>query len=448
MKLVLLGGGGFRVPLIHAKLLNDPERLVDELVLHDVDQFRTDAINAVLEQQASESSWRPRLRTTTDLDDALTGANMVFSAIRVGGADGRTRDERLALSEGLVGQETVGAGGICYALRTVPVALDIADRVARTAPDAWLINFTNPAGIVTEAMSRRLGNRVIGICDSPSGLCHRAARSAGIDVERASFDYVGLNHLGWLRRILVDHEDKLPGLLADETALRGFEEGRLFETEWLRALGAIPNEYLHYFYYARETVTEIGHQAQTRGEYLRDQQADFYRAVTSSPDHALSTWRKVKNAREESYLAEARSVAGAGQRTVSDVESGGYDEVALRLMRAIAQNTPDSLILNVRNQGAVPGMDDDAVVEVPCRVEGTGAHPLPTGPVEGHFDGLMRTVKSVERDTINAATTRSRELALRALGQHPLVDSVAAATRTLDSYSQAFPELTDLGPTR
>ncbi|GAB3907634.1 hypothetical protein GCM10029964_106130 [Kibdelosporangium lantanae] len=169
MKLVVLGGGGFRVPLVHASLMNDPDRLVDELVLQDVDVQRLRAIGAVLDQQAQGAAWAPKIRMVTNLADALPGADMVFSAIRVGGLGGRSVDERVPLRYGLIGQETVGPGGICYGLRTVPVAVDIANQVARYAPDAWVINFTNPAGLVTEAMSAVLGDRVIGICDSPSG---------------------------------------------------------------------------------------------------------------------------------------------------------------------------------------------------------------------------------------------------------------------------------------
>lgn len=443
MKLVVLGGGGFRVPLVHDALLSDPERLVDELVLHDLDAARLAAVEAVTTQQAEGSHWRPKLRTTTDLDEALPGADLVFSAIRVGGLDGRARDERGALSEGLLGQETVGPGGICYALRTIPVAMRLAERVACLAPGAWLINFTNPAGVVTEAMSTVLGDRVIGICDSPLGLCHRAAHAAGIDPAEAAFDYVGLNHLGWLRRILVHGQDRLPGLLADDRALRGFEEGALFDPEWLRALGAIPNEYLHYFYRTREAIAEIQARTETRGEFLREQQERFYREAAADPSTALSRWRAVRHERDETYLAEARAVAESGPRASGDVDGAGYEGVALRLMTSIACNRADTAILNVRNRGAVPGMAADAVIEVPCLVDGNGAHPLATEPLEGHFAGLISTVKAVERDTITAAVGRSRALALRAIASHPLVDSVSAATRVLDRYAAAFPELAD-----
>ncbi|MGQ4444746.1 6-phospho-beta-glucosidase, partial [Streptomyces violaceoruber] len=244
MRLTMLGGGGFRVPLVYGALLGDRgEGRVSDVVLHDLDPARLTAVTRVLAEQAAGVPDAPTVTATTDLDEALRGADFVFSAIRVGGLQGRADDERVALAEGVLGQETVGAGGIAYGLRTVPVAVDIARRVARLAPDAWVINFTNPAGLVTEAMSRHLGDRVIGICDSPVGLGRRVARVLGADPDRAFVDYVGLNHLGWLRGLRVGGRDELPRLLADPALLGSFEEGRLFGAEWLRSLGAVPNEY-------------------------------------------------------------------------------------------------------------------------------------------------------------------------------------------------------------
>ena len=240
MRLTILGGGGFRVPLVH-RALRLRARGGDRRAARCRPGTRQ-AIKAVLDESVAGRG--PEVVVEDDLAKALSGADFVFSAIRVGGLRGRTCDERSALAEGVLGQETTGAGGICYGLRTVPVALHIAETVRDHAPSAWVINFTNPAGMVTEAMSRVLGDRVVGICDSPVGLFRRVARALDIDIADAWFDYAGLNHLGWLRRVLVDGRDVLPGLLADDDALASFEEGRLFGGPWLRTLGAVPNEYL------------------------------------------------------------------------------------------------------------------------------------------------------------------------------------------------------------
>ena len=198
-----------------------------------MDRSRLAAIGRVLAAQAQGTRRAPARTATTDLTEALTGADFVFSAIRVHGLAGRVIDEQVALSEGVLGQETTGAGGISYGLRTVPVATAIARRIALVAPDAWVINFTNPAGLVTEAMAAHLGDRVIGICDSPAALGRRVLRALGLSPDKARLGYAGLNHLGWLTSVRVGDDEHLPRLLADDAALASIEEGRLFGAERL-----------------------------------------------------------------------------------------------------------------------------------------------------------------------------------------------------------------------
>ncbi|MEU8032047.1 6-phospho-beta-glucosidase [Streptomyces sp. NPDC049099] len=441
MKLTILGGGGFRVPLVYGALLTDrAEGRVTEVVLHDLDDRRLYAVTRVLDAQAAGLPDAPRVTATTDLDQALTGADFVFSAIRVGGLEGRADDERVALAEGVLGQETVGAGGIAYGLRTVPVAVDIARRVARLAPDAWVINFTNPAGLVTEAMSRHLGDRVIGICDSPVGLGRRIARVLGADPAQAFVDYVGLNHLGWVRGLRVAGRDELPRLLADPALLGSFEEGRLFGADWLQSLGAIPNEYLHYYYFNRETVRAYQEAERTRGAFLRDQQARFYAEALRTDRSALDVWNRTRAEREATYMAENRESAGAGEREADDL-SGGYEKVALALMRAIARNERTTLILNVRNRSTLSALDADAVIEVPCLVDAGGAHPVAVAPLPGHATGLVCSVKAVEREVLAAADSGSRQTAVKAFALHPLVDSVNVARRLVEAYTEVHPGL-------
>ncbi|MEU2296426.1 6-phospho-beta-glucosidase [Streptomyces antibioticus] len=441
MKLTILGGGGFRVPLVYGALLTDRgEGRVTDVVLHDLDAGRLQAVARVLAEQAAGVPDAPAVTATTDLDDALRGADFVFSAIRVGGLEGRADDERVALAEGVLGQETVGAGGIAYGLRTVPVAVDIARRVARLAPDAWLINFTNPAGLVTEAMSRHLGDRVIGICDSPVGLGRRIARVLGADPNEAWIDYVGLNHLGWVRGLRVAGRDELPRLLADPGLLGSFEEGKLFGVDWLRSLGAIPNEYLHYYYFNRETVRAYQQAEKTRGAFLAGQQARFYEEMRDPDAAALAAWDRTRAEREATYMAENRETAGAGDRDADDL-SGGYEKVALALMRAIARDERATLILNVRNGATLAALDADAVIEVPCLVDANGAHPMSAAPLPGHAAGLVTAVKAVEREVLAAAESGSRATAVKAFALHPLVDSVNVARRLVEGYREVHPGL-------
>ncbi|MER7072977.1 6-phospho-beta-glucosidase [Terrabacter sp. NPDC000476] len=449
MKLVVLGGGGFRVPLVHGALLRDTaERRVTEVVLHDTDPTRLAVVQQVLAAQAEAGAASrpahlppPTVTATTDLDAALPGADFVFSAMRVGGLEGRTADERIALDLGLLGQETTGPGGVGYGLRTVPVALDVARRVQRLAPDAWVINFTNPAGLVTQAMQTVLGDRVVGICDSPLGLATRAAGALGHPLDDLEIDYAGLNHLGWLTALRHDGRDLLPGLLADDAALGGIEEGQLFGTDWLRSLGALPNEYLFYYYCTREAIAQISGAHETRGEFLAGQQADFYAAVAADPGAAWQRWDAVRRERNATYMQETREGDdGTHERAEADVEGGGYEGVALALMAAIARDEPARLILNVRNGGTVACLPPDAVVEVPCRVDASGPAPLPVSPLPGHALGLVQQVKAVDELVIAAVTQGSAALAVQAFALHPLVDSVGVARELLAAYRRRLPE--------
>jgi len=472
MILTLLGGGGFRVPLVHSALLRDqrPGR-VTELRLFDHDAGRLAVVAKVLEEQAAQAIEAgvpdaPRVRLFTDLAEALPGTDFIFSAIRVGGMVGRAADERIALEHGVIGQETVGAGGISYALRTIPVVVDIARAVRKYAPEAWFINFTNPAGVITEVLNSLLGGRVVGICDSPAGLARRALWAAGfpgLDVYGAGvgIDYIGLNHLGWLRGLTVDGADVLPELLADADAVESFEEGRLFGAPWIQALGAVPNEYLHYYYFRRENLLAEQEAAASRGSYLARQQAAFYAAGTAEgepAESALQLWERCRMDREQTYMAENREAAGTFERDAADLQGGGYEGVALAIMRALGgsgsggtagavgtEDTADAeearLILNMPNAGTLPGLDADAVIEAPCLVGPAGVRLLPADPLPGYAAGLVTTVKAVERATIEAALGGSRNAAYRALALHPLVDSVRVAHALLDGYMENFKEL-------
>jgi Alpha-galactosidases/6-phospho-beta-glucosidases, family 4 of glycosyl hydrolases len=440
VKLTIIGGGGFRVPQIFEALsAGDDRASVTELCLYDISASRLNTIQAVLTKMADTLVRPPLVTLTTDLGAAVSGAKFVFSAMRIGGLEGRISDERIALDLGVLGQETVGPGGLAYGLRTLPYARRLAEQVALLAPEAWVINFTNPAGMVTEAMRAALGDRVIGICDTPIGLMRRAVHAIGSTPEAVDFDYVGLNHLGWLRRISVDGEDRLPGLLANDEALMGIEEARLMGLDWVRALGAIPNEYLFYYYFQREATKRIRSSAETRGEFLLEQQSRFYAGAGEHPESAFSLWNQTKHDRESSYMAESRPEEERDNREQSDIDGGGYQTVALDLMAALTDGQPSTMILNVANRGAVPELPDDAVIEIPCTVDGSGVAPHRIAPVEGDMLGLMQQVKAAERLTIEASAQRDPILAWRAIASHPLVDSIGVARRLFDTYRAEIP---------
>ena len=447
MKLVILGGGGFRTPYVWQALIRDQgSPRVTEVALYDVDEARLATITTILQQLAIGFTDVPTLRTHTDLESALEGADFVFAAIRVGGVEQRCCDEHVALDLNVLGQETTGPGGIAYALRTLPVMLDIAETIRRVAPKAYFLNFTNPAGIITEALQGVLGDRALGICDTPSGLGRRVAGVLGYDHTRVQMDYVGLNHLGWMRRVLVDGVDVLPGLLADEERLARMEEAQVFGADWLRTLGVIPNEYLYYYYFNRDAVRRILESPQTRGDFLLETQGHFFADAAADPDHAAKLWTGAVDERGASYMAEAKGgVQGAPaveRERETDPAHLGYAGVALGVMTAISRDERRTMILNVRNRGTIAGLPDDAVVEVPTMVDANGVHPLTleTQP-DLHQLGLMQQVKAVERHTISAATTGSMAEALKAFALHPLVDSVSVARELLAGYVAANPDL-------
>lgn len=438
MLLTILGGGGFRVPLVYRAVAARTELGIERVVLYDSDPARQAVMTAVLQAFPG-----PPVSVTTELEVALRGADVVFSAIRVGGASARAADERRALDLGVLGQETVGAGGLAYGLRTLPVALQVAHRIAELAPDAWTINFTNPAGMITEAMRSVLGERVIGICDSPVGLIRRACRALGVSPAEVRCDYAGINHLGWLRAIRRTDtgQDLLPGLLSDDAALATIEEGRLFGGDVLRALGTVPNEYLAFVYGHRDLVSSLA-SSTTRGEQLATEQAAFYAAASADPAAAGTLWDRALRRREETYLAETRDAAE--QRDEQDLSGGGYQEVALDLMAALAGGPPAELIVNVPNAGALAGLPDDLVVEVPCAVTTSAARPLPAEPLDLHQTGLVCAVRAAERAVIQAVTQRSREAALRGFLIHPLVGSPQVARKLLDSVLADHPGMAEL----
>jgi 6-phospho-beta-glucosidase len=487
VRVIILGGGGFRVPLI-VRELTASGLPVRELVLYDTDAGRLTVIAAVLAgaglagtgvagtgPDSAGGRAAPPVTATRDLDIALRGADLIFSALRVGGLDGRVRDEREALALGVLGQETVGAGGLASAARTVPVVDAIARRIRELAPDAWVISMTNPAGIVTEVMSAVLGPRVIGVCDSPVGLIRRACAACGVDpgaslgavTDRVEADYIGLNHLGWLRGLRVGGVNLFPDLPNAPSLLSQIEEGRLFGPDVIGALGTLPNEYLYWYYSNAEAVRDVIAAGRTRGEHVRTRQREFYAAAgallenagadpetAQAAEAAARLWREANEERNRSYFAELRTGEKTGERDEADVAAGGYESVAIALASALSGGPAARLILNVRNDAGsgsgagagsgagdtvVPGLSPETVVEVPCRVDASGAIPLPVSPPSAHELGLMSVVRGCERDIAAAALLAAGNgalapegadagaLALRAFATHPLVGSLDAA---------------------
>ena len=452
IRVAVIGGGGVRTPLLVEELLRRSQELpVAEIRLMDVDRRKLELMGQVIAEQTAKRR-DLRLVWTTDPDEAMAGADFIFTMVRVGGDRARVTDELVALSLGVIGQETVGPGGFAMAMRTIPVLDNYAQRARRIAEDAWVINLTNPAGIITQALAEVLGDRVVGVCDSPVALFRdlRTVLPLGEGVP-IRFDYVGLNHLGWVTGVWAEGKQWLPWLLEHAEGIR--HHGlRLFDPEVLQAVGAIPTEYVYFYYHTERALQGLRSVGRTRGEEVMRLNEELYRRLEAvirtesvAPDHrstapVLAIYRDYIRRREASYFrAEAGMGADAVEPPVPLRYGGGYEKVAADVMSAIVTNARAELTLLVRNRSALPGFDQQDVVEVPCVVDAAGARPVAAGSPPDSVRGLMASVKAHERLTLEAARVRTYAAALRALMAHPLVGSADLARRLLDGYIRAHP---------
>lgn len=442
MRLTLIGGGGSRTPLLYSGLLERSARLPEiEFVLYDTDRARLDRIMPVICGLEEEAGRRVVTRLAEDLDDALDGADFVISAIRAGGFESRRLDETIAMSHGVLGQETVGPGGFSLALRNVPALTHVAQRMQVLCPDAWLINLTNPAGIVTQALAPLLDGRVVGVCDSPLALSRGVAGALGISLADLHVEYAGLNHLGWLTAVWHRGRNVLPDLLASPD-LEQIEEAQLFGVEAVRALGAVPNEYVYFYERTDEAITNI-RRGGMRGAFLLGEQ----RSLTASLDaadsqaEALAGYRRSLQTRNDTYMTVEAQLA---RRPADDAfqSAGGYHEMALSVVEAIACDRPTVIVVDTPNRGALDFLADDDVVEVPSIVRAAGVFPL-SSRVPNDGRPLVTRIKAFERATVTALERPSVESARHALAHHPMVSSEAEADAILRDYLAYVPGLAD-----
>ncbi len=449
MKLALIGGGGVRAPeFVRGALAFAADLDLQELWLMDVERGRLDLMQPLCQQIVDQAGRPFRLHATTDLDEALRDAGTVVTTVRVGFEHGRVLDERIALRYNVLGQETTGAGGFSMAMRSIPAIIQIMERVEALAPRAWTFNFTNPAGLVAQALLQAGFRRVVGICDSANTAQHEIAGYLGKPVDAVKTEVFGLNHLSWTRRAMVGGRDVLPELLSDP-AFYASTHLRFFDADVVERIGMFLNEYLYYFYYRDLAVERIQAEELTRGEEVELLNRQLFDTLRATPtDGLLTVYDAYNRRRNASYMAyaetddalrEQRSHPDAQTASVHvpQAEVGGYAGVALRTALALTQDRPLRIGLNVPNDGAIDGMRGDDVVEVTCEVDGTGIHPLRIGSVpEGPYL-LMRTVKHYERLAVDAILARDRRLAAEALVAHPLVGSYRLAQTLVNDYLEA-----------
>lgn len=450
MKLTIIGGGGVRAPYMIAGLVRYAPRIdLQEVWLMDIDAEKLDLIGRLCQHLARRLHAPFTLHLSTDAREALAGADHVITTLRVGGELGRVKDERVALRRGVIGQETTGAGGFAMAMRSIPAIRGYCELMDKVAPRAWLYNFTNPAGLVTQALRDAGHPRVIGICDSANGAQHAVARFLGIPNHQVQIEVFGLNHLSWTRCALVDGEDQLARLIQDPAFVHS-SYLRLFDAALINRLKMYLNEYLHYYYYRDEALAALQAKQETRGEEVLRLNAALLDLLrnTPDPDKALDIHQAIMSERSSTYMAHAKSNSApapaerprAKDASEDDAADHGYAGVALACVEAIRSGKPHRTGLNVPNEGAIAGMRDDDVVEITCIVDAAGPHPLPIGDVPEHPYLLMRQVKRYERLAAEAILTRDRALAVEALFEHPLVGSYSLATALVDDYLDAHRE--------
>jgi 6-phospho-beta-glucosidase len=445
-------------------ILHYQDRLpLRQVCMMDVDAERLDLMRLASRSRLEAGPTSFEITWTTDAREAIAGSDFIVTTFRAGLMQSRVVDEQVPLKYGVIGQETTGPGGFAMAMRTIPILLDYVQQVRELAPGAWLLNFTNPAGIVTEAVTRVAGyERAVGICDNPSAMVRAVADHLQVAPDRLYPEYYGLNHLGWLKAVYLDGVDQMPAVLRAVSEGQGRLPHLPFDRRLVASLAALPNEYLYFYYSPRQSVENLLRAGQSRAQQILPFNQELYNGLRrirdeeADPAQIDQVYARYLQQRGGTYMtletgeeAHVEEVTDSAAKLTSSAE--GYSAVALELITALTGSTSavapaGTPILNVPNRGALQGMADDDVVEVTCYAGKGVIRPIALGPLPDHALGLMKSVKAYERLTIQAAVERSYAAALQALALHPLVPSIEIAQSILDDYvaghAGRFPALT------
>ncbi|MET4674830.1 MULTISPECIES: family 4 glycosyl hydrolase [unclassified Luteibacter] len=443
-KIALIGGGGVRSPLVVFGVNEAAEALgASEMVLYDPDPARlrimVDLGKAVIRRFGGDL----RLRGATSLEDTIEGADFVLNSIRIGGIAGRAADERTSIDHGYPGQETTGPAGVAMALRTIPIAIEQARLVERLSPEAWLVNFTNPAGLITQAVSDHSKARIVGICDTPTELFHNIAHALGEPAADVECDYVGLNHLGWVRGVRVRREDVLDRLLASDELLRKLYLAPLFDFDMIRTLRLIPTEYLFFYYERQRALVNQRKQGGSRGGEIQRLNDELLSSLTArldagDGDTAVDIYAAYLNQRSGSYMkleAEGGSAFDQGVSLQGDPfrVATGYHRIAIDVMSALTGARPARIVVNTRNGGALPDLPDNDIVEIASDISLDSIVPRPIAPLPDAVNGLVRSVKAYERAAIASVLNDRRLEARKAMLIHPAIGQWTPSGDLLDA---------------
>jgi 6-phospho-beta-glucosidase len=398
MKLTIIGGGSTYSPELIEGLIRRHQSIgLHNVTLMDIDEKRLEVVGGFAKRMVAHAKAPFTVTLTNDRAAAIDGSDFVVTQIRVGQMPARHKDILLGLRHDLIGQETTGVGGFAKALRTIPAMVDIARDIQTRAPEAWLINFTNPSGLITEALHRAGITRLIGLCNIPIGMVMDLALYLQCDPDKIKIDYVGLNHLSWVRKVWLEGEDiteRIIAALGDQKGPANIPELH-YAPEFVKALGFIPSPYLRYFYATSTMLAELKAKDKTRAEEVMEV--------------------------EKALLAKYADPAIVTKPEELEKRGGAfYSKIAVDLVDAIWNDKGETHVVNVPNRGSIVGIGADQTVEIPAVIRRDGAHALPVGEVEPKIMGLIQQVKAYETLAVEAGLENSYDKALMALAAHPL----------------------------
>lgn len=419
-KIAVIGGGSSYTPeLIDGFIQNESDLRVGEIALYDIDEERLNIVGGMAQRQVRYAEMDTKVTLSTNRPQAVEGAKFVLSSMRVGQMPARILDEKIPLKYNVIGQETTGPGGTFKAFRTIPVTLDIAKDMQKYAPDAWYINFTNPSGIMTEAILKHTNLNVVGLCNNPINMIAGMAEVFHVEPKDVFLEWVGLNHVNWIRKVFIKGQDMTQTLMDNLEKFAENEEMPRLEPELIRTLGVIPTYYLQYYYYHPARLAEAKAADKTRGETVLEVEKEL-----------------LKKYADPKVLVKPEELAQRG--------GARYSEAAVNLILSLMLDRRDVQIVVARNGDAISDLPPDASVEVPCVVGAHGVTPLVMGKLPDSIRTLCQQAKAWESATVKAAVSGSRKDAILALLQNPLVPdyptAVALVDEMLEAHKQYLPQ--------
>ena len=441
-KLTIIGGGSVRAPFFANSLAKRAHTLhISTLCLYDIDSEKLRVIGSIAKHAVAKIAPDLQVILETDLTKAITGTDYFVTTIRVGGDHSRVVDEQIAIKNGVLGQETTGAAGFSFAMRSVPALAEYCELAKKVAhPNVKIFNFTNPAGVVSQALRDMGYDFTYGICDAPTGMLREFAALYGADSSRITGECYGLNHLSFFHSVKLDGKEIMPELLSREDA-RTQTDLRYFEPDLLKHMGCVLNEYLYYFYYREKAVENILKAGVTRGEVIQDINRHMTAELSTMDiehdfDACLACFEKWYDKRDSSYMANE---TGARRTTpwsfdLTSPDAGGYAGVALRFIELTERGETGDMVLCVPNNGALAGLEDSDVIETTCTISAGTCTPHPTPNPDPRAMELIRRVKSYERLASKAIVERDRQAAVDCLMLHPLVNSYSLAKEIAEEY--------------